>query len=113
MGRAYASESAYINADATDDTGLSAVMMTKPTFGCILHSPALIDVEFTSYGMCIITFPDGSEATMQGEEAAAFEDELREAEENFEPTEAFPTYEDLQQELLSAYEVVVEKPNES
>lgn len=113
MGIAYVSESAYINADAIDDTGLSAVMMTKPTFGCILHSPALIDVEFTSYGMCIITFPDGREATIQGEGASNFEDYLREAEENFEPTEAFPTYEDLEQNLLSAYEVVAEKPDES
>lgn len=35
-----------------------------------------IEVEFTSYGMCIITFPNGSEATMQGDDAAAFEKEL-------------------------------------
>ena len=67
-----------------------------------------IDVEFTSYGMCIITFPDGSEATMQGEEAAKFEDYLREAEENFEESEAFPAYEDLEQELLSTYSEVAQ-----
>lgn len=61
-----------------------------------------IEVEFTSYGMCIITLPDGSEATMQGEEAAEFENSLREAEENFKESEAFATYEDLEQKLLSA-----------
>lgn len=73
----------------------------------------LIEVEFTSYGMCIITFPDGSEATMQGEEAAAFEDYLREAESNFEESEAFPAYEDLEQALLSAYSEVAQLPEET
>lgn len=72
-----------------------------------------IEVEFTNYGMCIITFPDGSEATMQGEEAAKFEDYLREAEENFEESEAFPTYEDLEQELLSVYSEVAQIPEET
>lgn len=71
-----------------------------------------IDVEFTSYGMCIITFPDGSEATMQGEEATEFEKELEEAAENFEESEAFPTYEDLEQELLSGYSEVAQLPEE-
>lgn len=71
-----------------------------------------IDVKFTSYGMCIITFPDGSEATMQGEEAAEFEKELEEAEENFEESEAFPAYEDLEQALLSAYSGVAQLPEE-
>lgn len=71
-----------------------------------------IDAEFTPYGMCIITFPDDSEATMQGEEAAKFEDYLREAEENFEESEAFPAYEDLEQALLSAYSEVAQLPEE-
>ena len=71
-----------------------------------------IDVEFTSYGMCIITFPDGSEATMQGEEAAEFEKELEEVEENFKPSKAFPTYEDLEQYMLSQYSEVAQLPEE-
>lgn len=71
-----------------------------------------IEVEFTSYGMCIITFPNGSEATMQGDDAAAFEKELEEVEENFSPSEAFPTYVDLEQYMLSQYSEVAQMPEE-
>jgi hypothetical protein len=46
-------------------------------------------------------------------EAAKFEDYLREAEENFEESEAFPTYEDLEQELLSVYSEVAQLPEET
>lgn len=105
-------ELVYIDAGAHDDSGLSAVLMTASTFGCVLHTPKLIEVEFTSYGMCIITFPDGSQATMQGEEASEFEDELEEAEEEFEPSEAFPTYEDLEQYMLSQYSEVAQMPED-
>ncbi len=72
-----------------------------------------IEVEFTSYGMCIITFPDGSEATMQGDDAAKFEKELEKTEENFEPSEAFPTYEKLKQYMLSQYSEVAQLPEET
>lgn len=72
----------------------------------------LIEVEFTSYGMCIITFPDGSEATMQGDDATAFEKELEEVQENFEESEAFPTYEDLEQYMLSQYSEVAKMPED-
>ena len=30
-------ELVYIDAGAYDDSGLSAILMTAPTFGCVLH----------------------------------------------------------------------------
>ena len=72
-----------------------------------------IEVEFTRYGMCVITFPDGSEATMQGDEAAEFEEQLKIADDNFCESEAFPTYEDLEQYLLSQYSEVAQLPEET
>lgn len=108
MGKSPIDHLAYISVDAYADSGLSATLMTTPTFGCVIHTPKLIEVEFTSYGMCIITFPDGSEATMQGDDTGDFEKELEEAEANFEPSEAFSTYEDLEQYMLSQYSVVAE-----
>ena len=71
-----------------------------------------IDVEFTPYGMCIITFPDGKQTTMQGEAATKFEEQLIFACDNFRESDCFSTYEDLEQWILSQYREVAQKPEE-
>lgn len=58
------------------------------------------------YG-CRIIAPDQAEVFMQGDDYSALDNELTEAAENFKPSEAFPTFEDLQDALLDPYFVGV------
>lgn len=37
LGLEFDSDIAYIDADATDDSGLQATLFTSPNFGCTLH----------------------------------------------------------------------------
>jgi len=58
--------------------------------------------EDLGYG-CTITSPDGKEVFLQGDDHSQLDQEIEEAFENHEPSDAFPEYQDLENAILSNY----------